>query len=265
MVSGIAGVNPACGTLGGVAIAHYTVQVGLEYEIAPSENLTAALALRAGYIPLGAKTPDAYPVNIYGTEVFELNVHLRNKALGLAQTANLSDSSTASAYRAHYPKAPANKPPTVFKGDTATSDVYFHGAVLADAFDEYFVKVTNGSGKYCMTAQEDNAVLEAMIRGAAASLVDFERIIVMRAASNFDREYPGETAAQSLLYDTSGGFSISLANLYKAGSPIIDDIMTNWKKTWAKGISYSNYAGDILDSVPNGITPDIGTPEGRIG
>jgi len=98
------------------------VQVGLEYEIAVSENLTTALSSRAGYIPLGAKTPNAYPVNIYGTEVFELNVHLRNKALALAQTANLSDSATAQAYRAHYPHAPANKPPTVFKGDTETSD-----------------------------------------------------------------------------------------------------------------------------------------------
>jgi len=118
IISGIAGVNPACGTLGGVAIAKYIVQVGLEYEIAPTDNLTTALSSRAGYIPLGAKTPDSYPVNIYGTEVFELNVHLRNKALSLAKTANLSDSATAQAYRAKYLKAPANKPPTVFKGDT---------------------------------------------------------------------------------------------------------------------------------------------------
>lgn len=121
LVAGIAGVNPKCGTIGGVALARYTVQVGLEYEIAPSENLTAELSSRAGYIPLGAKTPNAYPVNIYGTEVFELNAHLRNKALDLARTANLSDSATAKAYRAHYPNAPANQPPTVFKGDTETS------------------------------------------------------------------------------------------------------------------------------------------------
>lgn len=122
IISGIAGVNPVVGTIGSVAIARYAVQVGLEYEIATSDNLTDALSSRAGYIPLGAKTPNAYPVNIYGTEVFELNVHLRNKALGLAQKANLTDSTTAKNYRAHYPKAPANKPPQVFKGDTETSD-----------------------------------------------------------------------------------------------------------------------------------------------
>lgn len=104
-----------------MAFARYAVQVGLEYEIAPTENLTAAQASRGGYIPLGAKTPDSYPVNIYGTEVFELNAHLRNKALDLARTANLSDSATAQAFRALYLKAPANQPPTVFKGDVETS------------------------------------------------------------------------------------------------------------------------------------------------
>jgi purine nucleoside permease len=89
---------------------------------------------------------------LLGTEVFELNVHLRNKVLGIAQMANLTDSTTARNYRAHYPKAPANKSPQVFKGDTETSDgtslvassnllrdvfhdannfsVYWHGAVL---------------------------------------------------------------------------------------------------------------------------------------
>lgn len=58
--------------------------------------------------------------------------------------------------------------------------VYWHGAVLGDAFEQYFQQVTNGSGKYAMTAQEDAAVLEVMIRGAQAGLVDFERCLVMR-------------------------------------------------------------------------------------
>lgn len=116
-----------------------------------------------------------------------------------------------------------------------------------------------------MTAQEDNAILEAMLRGAKAGLVDFTRIMVMRAGSNFDRQYPGETAAQSLFDDVSGGFPISLANLYNAGKPIIDDILGNWAQTWEKGIKVTNYAGDILDTVPDGFTPDIGTVYGQIG
>lgn len=139
IISGIAGVNPAVGTIGSVVISRYAVQVGLEYEIATSDNLTSALSSRVGYIPLGAKTPDAYPVNIYGTEVFELNVHLRNKALGLAQKANLTDSTTAKNYRAHYPKAPANKTPQVFKGDTETSDGMSPAFFMSSRFDAMLV------------------------------------------------------------------------------------------------------------------------------
>lgn len=198
--------------------------------------------------------------------MFELNVHLRNKALGLARTANLSDSATAQAYRANYAKGPALRAPSVFKGDTETSDTYWHGAVLGDAFEEYFMRVTNGSGKYCMTAQEDAAIMEVMVRGAVAKLVDLERIVVMRATSNFDRGYPGETAAHSLLFDVSGGFSISLANLYNAGRPIVDDILTNWKKGgWERGINAKNYVGDIFGTVMNGNKMDIGTDYAQTG
>lgn len=94
---------------------------------------------------------------------------------------------------------------------------------------------------------------------------DTDDAVGFRAASNFDRPYPGESAAQSLLFDTSGGFSIALSNLYNAGMPIVDDILTDWKKTWAAGIKPTGYAGDILETVPNGFEPDIGTDFGSIG
>jgi len=117
-----------------------------------------------------------------------------------------------------------------------------------------------------MTAQEDNAVAEVLLRGAVAGLVDFSRFMVMRAASNFDRGYPGETAAQSLLFDTSGGFGIALANLYNTGKPIVDDILTNWKKGgWQKGIKITNYVGDILRTLNSTYPADIGTEFGSVG
>lgn len=55
-----------------------------------------------------------------------------------------------------------------------------------------------------MTAQEDNAILEAMIRGAWAQKVDFTRLILLRSASDFDRPPPGEEASESLLYGDEG-------------------------------------------------------------
>lgn len=61
--------------------------------------------------------------------------------------------------------------------DVATSDVYFSGDILCEQFAIYTSVITNGTGVYCSTAQEDNASLEALMRGAMAGLVDFSRII----------------------------------------------------------------------------------------
>lgn len=100
------------------------------------------------------------------------------------------------AYRANYASTSAYKAgsqgPSVVGCDVATSDVYFSGTLLSEAFENTTKLFTNGSGVYCTTAQEDTATLEALLRGAIANLTDFSRIIVMRTASDFDRPYAGE-------------------------------------------------------------------------
>ena len=76
LIAGIAGVNPYWGTTGSVALAQYAVQLELEYELDAREmpkNWTT------GLWGLGANAPGEYPISIYGTEVFELNLNLRQK------------------------------------------------------------------------------------------------------------------------------------------------------------------------------------------
>lgn len=46
------------------------------------------------------------------------------------------------------------------------SDAYFAGNLLAETWGNYTELMTKGEGKYATTAQEDNATLEAMVRGA---------------------------------------------------------------------------------------------------
>lgn len=148
------------------------------------------------YIPLGTQSPTQYPEELYGTEVFEVNQALRDIAIGFAKTARLNDSDTAIEYRSHYATNPAYKagsrPPTVVACDVATADVYFSGKLLGEAFEDTTKLFTNGSGLYCNSAQEDNATLEVLLRGAIHHLLDFGRIIIMRTASDFDRQYDGQ-------------------------------------------------------------------------
>lgn len=106
-----------------------------------------------------------------------------------------------------------------------------------------------------MTANEDNATLESLLRAAKSGLVDFSRIILMRAASNFDRPYPNQTAEQNLLLSNSGGFSPSVANLYNAGVKVVQGILKEWPGVFAKGVEPTNYVGDIFGTL--GGTPDF--------
>ncbi|CAI7629702.1 unnamed protein product [Penicillium pancosmium] len=258
LIAGIAGVNPKRVTTGSATFARYAVQVALQYEIDIRE---LPHNYSTGYIPYGSRYPNQYPSTIYGTEVFEVNDNLRKIAAGFARRANLSDSDTAKAYRAHY-KTPsglykaATLPPSVVECDTATSDVYYSGNLLATAFDNTTKLFTNGTGEYCSSAQEDNATLEVLLRSSSHKLTDFARIIVMRTASDFDRPYPGASALYNLVDSDQGGFEPALKNLYIAGIEVVQGIRKGWKSTFSAGVEPSNYIGDIFGTL--GGTPDFG-------
>jgi purine nucleoside permease len=259
MVAGIAGVNPQVATLGSVTFAKYAVQVALQYEFDIRDlpdNFTT------GYIPFNAYAPDDYPEEFYGTEVFELSEKLQSIAIGLASTAVLNDSTTAQAYRAKYAAesiyAAGSKPPSVIGCDVATSDVYYSGTRLSEAFENTTRIWTNGSGVYCTTAQEDNATLEAITRAAKMNLTDYSRVMVMRTASDFDRPPPGITNLQNLLYANQGGFPPAIKNIYLAGIKVVTGIVDGWNSTFEKGIKPSNYVGDVFDTL--GGKPDFGLP-----
>ena len=186
LFAGIAGVNPRHATLGSVALARYAVQVALQYEI---DSRSTPPGWQSGYFAYGTDKPLEYPSVLYGTEVFELNAALRDVAFSWASQADLSDAEGPRAYRAKYVAmgdrfAAATEEPAVVRCDTATSDVYYSGKTLSEAFENTTSVWTNGTGVYCMTAQEDNANLEVMVRAAIEGLVDFSRIMVMRAGES---------------------------------------------------------------------------------
>ena len=254
LIAGIAGASPKVATTGSVTLARFAVQVALQYEIdareIPSDYPT-------GYILQGAtgiKPSEAfqYPPELYGTEVFEVNENLRQLAFGFAKTARLNDTAAAKSYRANYANAtafaPGASPPSVVLCDTATADNYWIGTMLAEAFENTTKLFTNGSGNYCTTQQEDNATLEVLMRGSISGLVDFSRIIIMRTVSDFDRPFPGQTAAEGLFAD-HGGFQVSLNNIRIAGVKIIQGIIDDWEHKFKAGVRPDNYIGDVFGAM----------------
>ncbi|KAK6198020.1 purine nucleoside permease [Scheffersomyces amazonensis] len=259
LIAGIAGGEPAYTTLGGVTFAKYAVQVGLEYQLAYQDYHAEEPDWLSGYVPYGVDGQYTYPGNVYGTEVFEVNEALRNRAVELALTAKLNNGTTANAHiRSLYPDKVAQELPTIYKCDVVTSDNYFTGNVLNDYFANLTKVLTNGSATYCSTAQEDNASLEAFTRLDKYGLVDFDRVIVMRTISDFSRPPPSINAVEFFFNTSQGGISASLDNLVLAGTPIIHDILSKWDSVYEAGVKYEskNYVGDIFGTL--GGTPNFG-------
>ena len=231
VIAGIAGIDPHMGTLGTAAWARYLVDFGLQQEIDAREK---PAGWATGYLGIHAADPNTKPALDYKTEVFQLDERLLQKVLQLSSNAPLTDSDKASKYRSNYPNAPANQPPKVIQCDTLAGDTYWHGMLIGERAHDWVALLTDGKGTYCTTQQEDNAIYEALRRGASIGLVDLSRVADLRVAANFDRPYPGETADTSL-HTSSGGFPIACENIYRAGLPVVKDIVARWDQ-WAMGI-----------------------------
>jgi purine nucleoside permease len=256
LISGIAGTNPAAASLGSVALARYAVQVDLQTEL-DARDMPAAWP--TGYVPLGARAHDAPPATYTGTEVFALSAGLRDAALALAERVCLVDSDAAAADRATYAHAPAMaaaaRPPRVLAGDVTASNVFFHGPRLAEAFERVCAVYTAGRAAYCMTAMEDSGTLAALLRGAQQGRCDFARVLLMRAASNYDRPPPGRSDTPLPFVMDRGGLAPAARNLYLVGLEFVRAVLADWA-TYGDGIAPDGYVGDVFGSL--GGRPDFG-------
>ncbi|KAK7994387.1 purine nucleoside permease-domain-containing protein [Apiospora marii] len=292
LISGIAGVNPKLGTLGSVALARFAVQAALQYEL-DARDMPANFS--TGYLAYGTSAPGRAPTSWYGTEVMEVNEALRDAAFDLARNVSssgdgsshapvLDDDDAAAEYRAKYDTTTsdgssnsnsgvnkhenvyeaATGPPSVLRCDSVTSDNYYSGPLLSEAFENTTRVWTNQSEvTYCMTAQEDSAVLQVLLRAHLARRADFSRAIVMRAGSNFDRPPPNMTALEHLQLLGQNGFALALNNTWNAGGRIVAGILSDWDRVYGPGIPPTNYIGDVFGSL--GGVPDFGPGRGVFG
>ncbi|WP_206956380.1 purine-nucleoside phosphorylase [Trinickia acidisoli] len=233
LIAGIAGIDPARGTLGSAAWAKYLVDFGIQWEL---DGREIPPGWNTGYLGINTTNPNQKPPLDYKTEVFQLNANLADAAYALSRNVVLTDSPQAQAARAKYGYAPADQPPTVIQCDTLAGDTWFSGTDIGQRARDWMKIMTDGNGTYCTTQQEDNATFEALTRAANAHRVDLSRVADLRAGSDFDRPYAGQTSADNLLnYAAQGGFTPAISNLFLAGNPLVQAIATHWSE-WRNGV-----------------------------
>lgn len=150
MLTGIAGVNPKRATIGSVAVAKFAIQVDTQLEF---DGREVPEAWGSGFVPMGAESPDAFPLITHGSEVFELNGELRDFALAAARKATLEDTPEAEKNRelwrrSHdHPFLEATLKPRVITGDVLSSNTFWHGHFISEAMEKVAKVYTSGQAE----------------------------------------------------------------------------------------------------------------------
>jgi purine nucleoside permease len=232
IVAGIGGGDPADVSLGSAVWAEHVIDGDLAFEIdarqIPEDWPT-------GYVPLRKQRPYEQPVrtDLEG-EVYTLNSELVGWALRLTQETPLADSEAMRTSRARYTGFPnAMKAPFVTRGDTISASTFWHGSKMDEWANEWTRYYTGGKGNYMVSAMEDTGTMQALTFLNHTGLVDLQRVLVLRTVSNYDREAPGTTAAESLKGMVFGNYSAYLPALEAAqivGDKVVRDIVEHWSE-----------------------------------
>jgi purine nucleoside permease len=230
IIAGIAGGSPDRISLGSAAWARWVVDGDLAYEIDPRE---APADWTTGYMPLRKTRPFEQPATPVDGQVYNLNIGLTEWAFNLTRATPLDDPEALKQVRAQFDGAAAQRPPFVAIGDEISSSTFWHGK-LSDAWaTEWVSYFTGGKGQFFTTAMEDTGSLQSLGFLARAGRVDFQRVLVLRTVSNFDRQPRGMTAAESLASQRIGTYSAyvpALEAAYKVGHVVVNELLTHWSK-----------------------------------
>ena len=77
---------------------------------------------------------------------------------------------------------------------------------------------------------EDTGVMQSLTYLSKIDRADLNRVMVLRAGSNYTMPPKGQTAVEHLLGESDGysGMLVSLEALYAVGSVVVDELIGKW-------------------------------------
>ncbi len=234
IVAGIAGVDPAVGSLGSAAWAKYVVNGDLAFEL---DARDLPKGWDSGIVPPGRAVPYALPAppsdSMSGISAFRLNASLADWAYRTTAHVALPDDANLRTLRAGYAAYPnALAPPHVFEGDDLAADRWWLGPHMnswAETWTRYW---TGGRARFAMTDEEDAGIMQALTSLAQDRRVDCDRVLILRTASDYTVPARAQTSAQLLEEDAShtgpSAYFEALGAAYSVGSAIVRELTTHW-------------------------------------
>jgi purine nucleoside permease len=230
IVAGPAGLDPKVGSAGSVAFSRWVIDGDLAQELDPRD---APPDWPTGIVPNDRLTPYQTPAPAKPDGVFPLNRPFVDWAFQRSRGLVLPDNPKLAAMRASY-AGPGGAPPTVFEGEGLMSARVWYGQRLNEWAERWVDYWTAGQGVFAMSAEEDAGILQALTFLDHGGRADLNRVLVLRAGSDYTVGPANMTAAEFLAKETKQGFPANpeaLANLYAVGAPLARYLSDHWAET----------------------------------
>jgi len=233
LIAGVAGGDPQDMSLGSAAWARHVVDGDLAYEI-DSREIPADWPY--GLFPLGTKEPVSSPADLdtgwsLSTISFRLNRQLVDWAYSITRNLELTDTANLAEYRKFYDGYPlAQRAPFVTVGDTLSSSTYWHGELLNLWANDWLHVYAGPDANFMTSNMEDSGTLTALHRLARTGLVDKDRILVLRTASNFTMQPPGKSAVWSKTTPYPDRGRPALESAFVVGNTVVQALLADWSQ-----------------------------------
>ena len=118
----------------------------------------------------------------------------------------------------------------MLKGEALGATRFWHGARRTQWAEDWVKLWTDGAGVFVMTDCEDQGILDVLDLYARAGRIDFQRVMVLRTASNYSTPPPGESASWHISADYVLGGRPAIESAYQVGCVVLHEILANWMK-----------------------------------
>ena len=234
IVAGTAGVDPKAASAGSAAWARWVVDGDLAQEL-DARDIPPDWS--TGIVPYGRTKPFELPAPAGDTDdghvVYAMNRSLVDWAYARTRDIKLPDNPSLTKLRAPY-SGPGALPPFVLEGEGLMSARFWYGDHLTAWAEQWVPSWTGGKGVFVMSAEEDTGIMQALTFLAKDGHVAINRVLILRAASDYAVAPPGMSGAAFLAKEATGNLPAdqeALDDLYAVASPVARELADDWKHT----------------------------------